>query len=165
MNQTNTVISAVRGRRNIKSFKPDPIPRELLEELLEAASYAPNHRLTEPWEILVVGPATRALLNHKTNFGGAPVVLAILSKPANTQVDRDEYYAATACFIQNFMLAAWEKGIGTGWSSLGLSKHAREVLQIEPGYEVVGLIPVGYPAEVPEAKPRTAIGQKIRELS
>ncbi|MFC4768769.1 nitroreductase family protein [Effusibacillus consociatus] len=159
-----STVSAVRTRRTIKSFKPDPIPRELLEELLEAASFAPNHRMTEPWEILVVGPSTRALLNHKTNFGGAPVVLAILSKPAKTEVDRDEYYAAVSCFILNFMLAAWEKGIGTGWSSLGLSKRAQEVLGIQPGYEVVGLIPVGFPAEVPEPKPRTPIQTKIKEL-
>lgn len=164
MSDSISATTAVRTRRNIKSFKPDPIDRELLEELLQAASFAPNHRMTEPWEIRFIGPATRSLLNHKTNFGDAPVVLAVLSTPAKTEVDRDEHYAAVSCFILNFMLAAWEKGIGTGWSSLGVSKHAKELLGVEPGYDVVGLIPVGYPAEVPESKPRTPIKEKIKDL-
>jgi nitroreductase len=158
--QTFECISA---RRNIKSFKPDPIPRETVLELLQIASYAPNHRMTEPWEIYVLGPETREKLAHKTNFGGAPVVLAIACTPAKTQIDRDEHYAATACFIQNLMLAAWEKGIGTGWSSIAASERARQIIGIPEGYEVVGVIPMGIPSEVPTVKERTSIEQKLHD--
>jgi nitroreductase len=154
----------VMTRRNIKQFRPDPVDRVQLLAWLEAASYAPNHRMTEPWEVLIIGPETRALLHHKTDFGGAPLVLAVLSTPAKTQIDRDEHYAAVACFLQNFMLLAHAHGVGTGWSSLGTSPKVRSLLGVGEGYEVVGLIPVGYPAEVPAPKARTPIEQKIREL-
>lgn len=161
-----TLISeAIRTRRTIKLFKPDPIEPGVIEELLATASYAPNHRMTEPWEILVIGPSTREQLKHPKNFGGAPVVLAILAKPADNAVNRNEYYAAVSCFIMNFQLAAWEKGIGTGWSSFGISERAKEILHIQPGYEVVGLIPVGYPDEIRDAKARTPIKEKITYLS
>ncbi|BCJ85245.1 nitroreductase family protein [Effusibacillus dendaii] len=164
MSQTGNVLETIRTRRTIKTFKPDPVARELLQELLNAASWAPNHRMTEPWQVLFVGPETRAKLHHKTDFGGAPVLLAILCEPGKTEIDQEEHYAAVACFITNFMLAAWEKGIGTGWSSLAASQHVRELLGVQEGTKVVGLLPVGYPAEVPSPKERTPMEQKIKYL-
>lgn len=66
-----------------------------------------------------VGPETRAKLNHKIDFGGAPVVFAVLSKPADTPFKRDENVMATSCFVQNFLLAAQEAGVGVYWTSMG----------------------------------------------
>lgn len=48
------VLEAIRTRRTIKSYAPDSVPRALIEQVLEAAVWAPNHRLTEPWEFVVV---------------------------------------------------------------------------------------------------------------
>lgn len=158
------VIEAIKARRNIKAFKPDTIDEKEWLSWLEAASFAPNHRMNEPWEVLVVGPETRAGLGHKTDFGGAPVVLAVLSKPAPTPLERDENVMAVSCFIQNFMLAAHEAGAGVFWSSIGASPRNREVLGVQEGYDVIGVLGVGYPAEVPEAKARTPITSKIAYL-
>ncbi|WP_276357192.1 nitroreductase family protein [Cohnella caldifontis] len=154
----------IRNRRTIKAFKPDPIPEAEWTAWLEAASHAPNHRMTEPWEVLVVGPNARAELNHKTDFGQAPLVLAILSKPAPTPLDRDENLMASACFAQNFQLAAHEAGAGVFWSSIGASPRNRAILGVPEDYDVVGVFGVGYPAEVPPAKPRTPIAGKIKRL-
>lgn len=158
------VIDLIQSRRNIKAFKPDPIAKDQIISWLQAASYAPNHRMTEPWEILFIGAETRAKLHHKTDFGGAPVVIAVLSTPAKTELDREEHIEAVACFLQNFMLAAHAEGVGTGWSSLGASTKSREILGVQEGYDVVGIIPIGIPESVPEAKPRTDITAKIKEL-
>lgn len=48
------VLEAIHTRRTTKTFRPDPVPRDLIEQVLEAAVWAPNHRLTEPWEFVVV---------------------------------------------------------------------------------------------------------------
>ncbi len=48
------VLEAIRTRRTTKAFSSQPVPRELIEQALEAAVWAPNHRLTEPWEFIVV---------------------------------------------------------------------------------------------------------------
>lgn len=114
------ITELIKTRRSIKQFKQTPIGEEELHSWLEAASYAPNHRMTEPWELLFIGPNTRAKLKHKTDFGNAPVVFAVLSKPAATAFERDENVMAAACFVQNFLLAAHEAGVGTYWASLGL---------------------------------------------
>jgi nitroreductase len=52
----------IRSRRTHKSFGPDPVPRETLDELLELARWAPNHHRTNPWRFRVVGPQTLARL-------------------------------------------------------------------------------------------------------
>ena len=66
------VLEAVVTRRNIRDFKPEPLDRGQLIAWMESARFAPNHRLTEPWHILFVGPQTRSQLNHRTDYGGAP---------------------------------------------------------------------------------------------
>ena len=55
---------AIRSRRTHKAFAPEPIPRAVLEELLELARWAPNHHLTNPWRFRVLGPATLARLKE-----------------------------------------------------------------------------------------------------
>ncbi|WP_433750708.1 nitroreductase family protein [Falsibacillus pallidus] len=159
------IADLITSRRNIKKFKPEPLDKNKVLEWLEAASWAPNHKMTEPWEILFVGPETRAEINHKIDFGGAPIVMVVLSKKGKTEVEREENMAATACFIQNFMLAAWSEGVGTFWSSAAASKRNRDILNISDEYDVVGVISAGYPEEIPDPKPRTPISQKIKELS
>lgn len=159
-----TILDTIQTRRTIKAFKPDPISDNDLGNWLEAASYAPNHRMTEPWELLFIGPETRAALNHKTNFGGAPVVIGVLSKSAATQAERDENVMAVSCYIQNFMLAAHEAGAGVFWSSLGATARGREILGVPQEDDVIAVLAVGYPAEIPAAKQRTPMADKITYL-
>jgi len=158
------VMEAICTRRNIKDFKPDPIDEADWMSWLEAAGWAPNHRMTEPWEVLLIGRETRNKLNHKADFGGAPVVLAVLSKPAATSFERDEQLMAVSCFVQNFLLAAHAAGAGVRWASIGASPRSREIMGVTEGYDVVGVFGVGYPAEIPEPKPRAPIGEKLRRL-
>ena len=75
---------------------------EQMTKWLQAGTMAPNHKMTEPWEVYVVGSETREKLNHKTNFWNAPVVIAVLSKHGATKIETEENALATACFVQNF---------------------------------------------------------------
>lgn len=159
-----SIREVITRRRTIKSFKNDNINRDDVMNWLEAASYAPNHRMNEPWEIIFLGPETRAKLNHKTDLGGAPIVLAVLSKSASKPLERDENVMAVSCFIQNFMLLAEEAGAGVFWSSIGAQPQNRELLGAVDGAEVIGVLGVGYPAEIPSLKPRTPIADKVTDL-
>lgn len=158
------LLEAIRTRRHVKFFKPDPVDMNLVEKWLEAASYAPNHRMAEPWEVIVVGEKTRELINHPPNFGNAPLVLAILSKRAEKQVDRDENLMAVSCFIQNFSLLAHEQGVGVRWTSIGWSDAARQALGVDESYDVANILGIGYPVEVPEVRPRTRVAEKIKQV-
>jgi nitroreductase len=155
----------IMTRRIIKKFKSDKVDPDKVKSWLQASSMAPNHRMTEPWEILWIGPETRTKLNHKRNFGDAPLVLAILSKHGSNDVERVENMVAVSCFIQNFLLLSWSEGVGTSWSSLGISSAVRKILNVTDDYEIVGIFGVGYPEEVPVAKERKLIDEKIKFLS
>jgi nitroreductase len=157
-------LDVIKTRRNIKKFKSAEIDQNLIISWLEAAAMAPNHRMTEPWEISFIGVETREKLNHKTNFGNAPIVLLILSKHGATSVETEENALATACFIQNFNLAAWAEGVGTFWSSIGITPKNRGILRVSEGYDIIGVLGVGYPEVIPDPKPRTPIGNKMRSL-
>lgn len=158
------MIDLIKSRRNIKKFKSEQVDIQLIKKWLDAAAMAPNHRMTEPWVIYFIGPETRAKLNHKTNIGDAPIVLAVLSRHGATEVETEENAAATACFIQNFNLAAWSEGVGTFWSSIGITGKNRELLGVPENYNLLGVFGVGYPEEIPEPKPRTVMENKIKQL-
>ena len=160
-----SIIEVIKARRNIKSFKQDQIEMEQIYKWLQAGSMAPNHRMTEPWEVYVVGPETRKKVNHKTNFGNAPLVLAVLSKHGASEAETYENAIATSCFVQNFLLAAWAEGVGAFWSSIANAQKIRDILGVPGGYDVIGVFGVGYPAEIKDAKKRTSIREKIRYLS
>ena len=59
------VEKAIRSRRTVKAFEPEPVDRETLEELLELARWAPNHNLTNPWRFRVLGPRSLARLKER----------------------------------------------------------------------------------------------------
>jgi nitroreductase len=158
------VLDVIKNRRTIKKFKTDAVPLDLIYSWLEAAKMAPNHRMTEPWEVYFVGPETRAKLNHKTDFGNAPVLIAVLSKHGASAIEKEENALATACFVQNFNLAAWAGGVGTFWSSIGITAKNQEILGVPENYDLIGVLAIGYPELIPDPKPRTSIMNKIKNL-
>ncbi|MFK9095073.1 nitroreductase [Bacillus salipaludis] len=158
------IIELIKSRRTIKKFRSELVDENLVKTWLDAAAMAPNHRMTEPWEIIFIGPETRGKLNHKTNFGNAPTLLAVLSRHGATKVETEENFAATACFIQNFNLAAWSEGVGTFWSSIGITGQNRALLSVPDHYDLLGVLAIGYPEMIPEPKPRTPIDNKLKFL-
>jgi nitroreductase len=120
--------------------------------------------MTEPWEVIFIGPETRKQLNHKTDFGTAPVVFAVLSHKGSSEVMREENLAAVSCMIQNYLLLAWSHGVGTFWSSLGVSSSVKKTLEVSKEYDVVGIFGTGYPEEIPAEKERTPIMSKVKHM-
>ena len=137
------ILDVIKSRRTIKKFKSDAVQLDLIYSWLEAAKMAPNHRMTEPWEVYFIGPDTRAKLKHKTDFGNAPVLIAVVSKHGASAVEKEENALATACFVQNFNLAAWSEGVGTFWSSIGITAKNREILEVPENYDIVGVLGIG----------------------
>lgn len=175
------VIEAIHGRRTVHQFRPDPIPRDLIERCLEAATWAPNHKLTNPWEFYVVSGAAkeqlarlRGELKRQGNADPAseqaqkwydraygefltlPYVVLVCQRLEGDEVRRWEDQLTVACAIQNFMLAAHGLGLGTFWMTGALPGHpeTQRLLGVPEGRKAIGMIKVGWPAEQPKAPPR-----------
>jgi nitroreductase len=172
----------IMSRRTIKSFKEDPIDPEEIIELLNIAKWAPNHKLTQPWRFqlytgegkevfaqafidsqpTVEGEVSEKVLRKAQYYKDIPLQLVIIMPEDPRQRTWDEDYGAVSAFIQNFQLAAWERGIGMIWRTNDWVYNPifREGIGVNPGEKIVATMMIGYPKHIPKAKERT----DIREL-
>src|SRR5665648_323658 len=111
------VETAIRTRRTHKAFAPEPLSRELLDELLELANWAPNHNLTVPWRFRVVGPASLQRLKAAAGPDGAtkldrcPTMVVVSSVLGGDPVQDEEDLHATAVASYIVLLAAHDRGL------------------------------------------------------
>jgi nitroreductase len=159
------VEDAIRSRRTHKVFAPDPVPRELLDELLDIARWAPNHHLTNPWRFRVLGPTTLAELKRAAGpeaagkLDRAPTLVAATAVRSDDPAQDEEDLCATACATYAVLLAAHGRGLAGYWRTPGVLRtdEGRRALQIPPGERFVALIHLGWPRqqkEPPERAPQ-----------
>jgi nitroreductase len=184
-----SVIAAIQSRRTIKEFRSDPVPEETLWRILDAARWAPNHRLTEPWRIAIIGTQSReALADALANLTASgqdlsavtkakdearrkvmssPVLLAVTCRLAGNPAQEVEDLAAVCAAVQNLQLAAWAEGIGTHWNTGKVTRlpETSALLELsERNEQLVGFLYLGYAAQVPEPPKRRPIQDFVRNL-
>jgi nitroreductase len=156
------VEQIIRRRRTHKSFGPEPLPRETLEELLELARWAPNHHLTEPWRFRVLGPTTLARLKEcaggkeATKLGRAPTLVVASAVLTGDLMQDQEDLCATACAVYAVLLAAEERGLAGYWRTPAVlfTRDGRDAVGLPDGERVLGLIHLGPRLGDPPAKER-----------
>jgi nitroreductase len=155
---------AIRTRRTHKVFASEPLPDELLDELLELARWAPNHNLTNPWRFRVLGPQSLAALKEAAGpeaagkLDRAPTLVAVTSvRSPDDPVTEEEDLCATACAAYVVLLAAHARGLVGYWRTPGVlrSRAGRAALQIGDDERFVALIHLGYGRQEKPAPERT----------
>jgi nitroreductase len=155
------VETAIRTRRTHKAFAPEPLPREQIDELVELASWAPNHHLTVPWRFRVVGPQTLARLKEVAGPEGAakldraPTLVVVSCLLSGDPVEEEEDLHATAVASYIVLLAAHARGLAGYWRTPGIlrSEEGRAAVGLPPQERFVGLLHLGRPRQekpVPE---------------
>ena len=178
---TTTVYEAIHARRMNNDFTDETPSRESMQRMLDAAIWAPNHRLTNPWRFVVLerGGAKRAEVaqlaydhmyqrNQNDEFASgsrqrvldAPGLIYAFSVPGDTDEMTQENYAATCCAVQNLLLAAVAEGLAGDWSTGNTTRHPglAEAMGGEAGWMMVGALFIGYPAR-PSASVRAPVNE------
>ena len=151
-------MNALLERRSCKAYKPDPVPADLLDEILEAAKYAPSAMGRQSPIILAVtnkemrdriSALNAAVMGKGPEFDpfyGAPVVLVVLGDKSIAPYIYDGSLA-----MGNLMHAAWDKGLGSCWihraKEVFDSEEGKAILTelgIEGDYEGIGNCIIGY---------------------
>src|SRR3954470_21362216 len=133
------VEEAIRTRRTHKAYRPEPVDREQLEQILDLARWAPNHNLTNPWRFRVIGPQALESLKEAagpeaaSKLDRAPTLVVCSCVLDGDPVQDEEDLHATACAAYIVLLAAHARGLAGYW-------RAPEVLRSEAGREAVGLL-------------------------
>jgi nitroreductase len=191
------IDDVIKTRRSIRQYRKEEVPRELLQEVIDTALWAPSGMNRQEWHIVVargkerdslieviaqsqeyILPTMRELFSEKIikvslqvfkNLGGAPAVLLVyipktpvksvegLDERGRYHVEYTRYnrIVSASALVQNLLLAAHSKGLGTCWMTgpKYMEKEINEVFGITD-MELVSIIPIGYPDQSPPAPPR-----------
>lgn len=181
------MLDIIRNRRAIypAQYNQEPIGVDELNQILEAANWAPTHRRTEPWRFHVFhSQESRQGLSDflvetydriteqpkeikRKKVGEKPLqsgaVLAICyQRDAEERVPEWEEIAATAMAVQNLWLQAHSMQIGGYWSSLALKDHMGDLINLQQGEVCLGFFYLGkYDGPAPEGTRNSSIEEKI----
>jgi nitroreductase len=170
------LLYALATRRTASGFAEAAPPRVLLSSIIEAATWAPNHRKTEPWRFHVLAGDARTELGDRVaawmrsegeatevQIGStrkkllrSPVIVVVTQPGSPEDPSHDlEDYAACCCATQNLLLAAHAEGLAAKWSTgaLATMPPAIEYFGLGAHGRIVGYIYLGYPADGTEERP------------
>jgi nitroreductase len=156
------VFEAIKKRRSIRDYKPDPIPDEFLEKIIDAARWAPSAHNAQPWEFVVIKDKKLLKKLSKTHIYSRFLENSPLAIAACVDQNKSPNHFVEDCSaaIQNLLLAATALGLGTCWIAVyrhGNNKnesYVKKVLNIPENFRVIALISIGYPAYVPNPPER-----------
>jgi nitroreductase len=155
---------AIRTRRTFKAFRPDPVPRETLDELFELARWAPSHNLTNPWRFRVVGREALAALKEAAGpesapkLDRAPTLVVVSSAKTGDPIQDEEDLLATGVAAYIVLVAAHGRGLSGYWRTPGVLRtpEGRAAVGLPDGEHFVGLLHLGWcrqDKEPPERAP------------
>jgi nitroreductase len=174
----------LRGRRTINLYLQTSVPDKLVRDAIEAATWAPNHHVTEPWRFFLLGKKSIAacveLVREITtakkdakagdfkakSWSEKPGWLVVTCRNSEDTLMQSEDLAACAAAVQNFMLYLWKAGVGSKWTTGDITRESRfrEIVGIDSETEsVVGLIWYGYPKLTPSQQ-RADLADVLTEL-
>ena len=164
------LTDAIAKRRSVRTYKKRDLPQGVVEQLLESARQAPSAGNVQPWEFVVASTQkTNMAISHaafeQENLQEASIIIVVCADEKRAA----ESYGArgkalyclqdTAAAIQNLMLTACSLGLGSCWIGAFKEDEVRKVINAPKNMRPVALIPVGYPNESPDARPRRPIGE------
>jgi nitroreductase len=166
---------AIRSRRTHKVFAPEPVAREVLEELFELARWAPNHHLTDPWRFRVLGSRTLARLKELAEelapgsagkLDRAPTLVVASVMRGGDEAQQADDLLATAVAAYLVLLAAHGRGLAGYWRSVPVldSPAGREALWLDPTEQPIGLLHLGRPRQEQRVPERAPVADFVRYL-
>ena len=179
--ETLSVYHAIYARRSAWKFSERPVDRMAIERMLDAAVWAPNHRLTEPWRFFVLeqgSPAREKAAELAAEFQlertgdqrradaarqkvlEPPVVMYIYTVPGPDAETTKENYASVCIAAHNISLAGAAEGLAVTWETGGATRHPglKDLLCADESWEMATMLLIGHPGEHPVSRRSPASG-------
>lgn len=146
------------GRHSVRDFLPEPIPIDIINQILEAGRCAPSTQNRQPWRYLVFTEnakirklALNCGLIGLSNFfiHKAPcLIIACADLKDNIKINGQDYYLVdTAISFHQMLLYARNYGIESCWLAAFSEKKLKSYLKLPAQWKIVAMAPLGYPAE------------------
>ncbi|MBU0490407.1 MAG: nitroreductase family protein [Chloroflexi bacterium] len=184
-------LEAIAQRRSIRRFKPDPIPDELVTQILHAAIQAPSAKNRQPWRFVVVRGERRTEMVHVMREGivrleglgiqtgsargtarvmeQAPVTVFVFNACGEhapdtaPEEDKDDVtdVQSIGAAIQNMTLAAQDLGLGSLWICDVLYAYDGLCAWLGQTCQLIAAVALGYADERPPARPRKPLAEVV----
>lgn len=162
------VFQTIRERRSIRRFRSDPIPNIIVDEIIDAARWAPSARNRQPWKfIIIVDPQIKKYLRNaahgQSSIEMAPLTIVICTNEVrSTKIYGDRgrrFYSLldVAAAVQNMLLASYARGLETCWIGVFNDEMVREFLNLPLEVKPITIVPLGYPSENLRSSSRIAL--------
>jgi nitroreductase len=162
-------FTLIQQRYSVRAYKPDPVPEEDLEKILQAARLAPTAANRQPFQLIVVHTSGREQelrkIYDRAWFVQAPLILCACGLPGGawTREDNKNYAVVdVAIVMDHLILAATALGLGTCWVAAFDASKARSFLGLPAAAEPIAFTPLGFPADQPRPKERKPLEALVR---
>jgi nitroreductase len=165
MVEPEALLSHMQSRRSIRKYQDRSVPDDLLEQVLEAARWAPSASNQQPWRFIVIrdpairrqiAPLAGTSLIRWAHVEGAPILLALCGRAGSPLLHTDVALAGL-----QLMLQAHALGLGTCWIGAFERHPTAQLLRLPPEMHLVALLTLGFPAEDPAPTPRKALAELV----
>ena len=163
----NKVLEAIRSRRSIREFSKKAVSGELLREIISAGIWAPSGLNNQPWRFVLVRDEgcrkeLASLTHYKHIIQAAPALIIVYLDEAEMYDSVKDHQSAGAC-IQNMLLAAESLGLGAVWLGQILTNKqlVNAVLGLEPKYDLMAVLALGYPSHGNQQSHRKSLSDFI----
>ena len=156
------VEEAIRSRRTHKVYGRQPVDRATLDELLELATWAPNHNLTNPWRFRVLGPRALAALKHAAGpeaaakLDRAPTLVVVSAVQSGDPVCDEEDLLAAGVAAYIVLLGAHARGLAGYWRTPAVLRtpEGQAAVGLRADEHFVGLLHLGWARQRKDAPDR-----------
>lgn len=142
---TNEVFEAIRTLLAVRSYRDTPVPDAVVRRIVEAARLTGSGMNRQPWHFIVIRDAETLRRLGALASSGPYVARAPLAIVVATDTTRFAVSDASRA-IQSMLLSAWADGVGSNWVGFGGLERVTTLLDIPAGFEVLAILPFGYPA-------------------
>ena len=139
-------FEAIRTVLAVRQFRDTPIPDDVVRQIVEAAHLTASSMNGQPWHFIVVQDKDMlrqlgSLVRTGPYIAHAPLAVVVATTKSPFAVSD----ASRA--IQDMILAAWSRGVGSNWTGFHGLDSVKPVLGIPDGMDVLAVVPFGYPAQ------------------
>ena len=163
------MLEIIKKRYSVRAYRPDPVDDKVLQQVLEAARWAPSANNRQPLQLIVIHTEGREAelrrICDRPWFVQAPLIICACGIPAQswTRMDGKPYTDVDAAIVMDHViLAATDAGLGTCWIAAFDPVAAREVLGLPIGVEPILFALLGYAADQPSSKERKPLSDFVR---
>jgi len=168
------LYETIRARRSIRAYRTDPVPREMVDRILEAGRLAPSWNNRQCWRYIVVSDFDQRkmlgeLIDNPSRecYEAAPYALVLCADPSDSGFSggKDYYLVDCGASMEHVMLAATAEGLATCWVGHFSEFGIRNLLGIPRETKIVAITPLGYAAETPAPQERLPLKKIVFEES